>query len=132
MHDRWPLTGRGEELRVIGEALADDECQGVVVAGQAGVGKTRLAGEAVAVARAAGWSVRRIAGTATGAGVTLGAFARWVDDVGASPIALVRQVSAALTADTGDTREMQMTCDETLKCVRGWRGLCEVHQGKLR
>jgi DNA-binding CsgD family transcriptional regulator len=114
MNDRWPLTGRGEELRVIGEALADDECQGVVVAGQAGVGKTRLTGEAVAVAKAAGWSVRRIAGTATGAGVTLGAFARWVDDVGVAPIALVRQVSAALAADTGDARLLLFVDDAHL------------------
>jgi len=43
MSDRWPLTGRGEELRLIGEALADSDRRGVVIAGQAGVGKTRLA-----------------------------------------------------------------------------------------
>ena len=40
----WPLTGRDEELRAVVEMLdgsADDA--GVVIAGQAGVGKTRLA-----------------------------------------------------------------------------------------
>lgn len=99
MRDRWPLTGRDEELRVIGDTVGDDEYRGIVVAGQAGVGKTRLASEAVAAAT--GWCVRRVAGTVTGQGVSLGAFARWVDDVDASPIALVRQVSDALTAGAG-------------------------------
>jgi DNA-binding CsgD family transcriptional regulator len=95
---RWPLTGRNEELRIIAEALASDKTQGFVVAGPAGVGKTRLAAEAVAAATAEGWTSRRIACTATGQAVTLGAFARWVDDVSAPPLALVRQVFAALTA----------------------------------
>jgi hypothetical protein len=39
MVDRWPLTGRTEELRLIGEALASDEYKGLIVAGLAGVGK---------------------------------------------------------------------------------------------
>jgi DNA-binding CsgD family transcriptional regulator len=101
MADRWPLTGRGEELRVISEALADDEQHGVVLTGLAGVGKTRLARAASDAAVRAGWSVRRIAGTATGRAVTLGAFARWADDATASLLALTRKVFDELTADTG-------------------------------
>ena len=53
MVDLWPLTGRGEELRIIGEALAHSEHKGVVVAGQAGVGKTRLAARPQTPPRAA-------------------------------------------------------------------------------
>jgi hypothetical protein len=30
MTDRWPLTGRAEELRLIGEALGDGEYKGIV------------------------------------------------------------------------------------------------------
>jgi len=104
MTDRWPLTGRGEELRLIGEALADNEHQGIVLTGLAGVGKTRLARAAADAAERDGWSVRRIAGTATGRPVTLGAFARWVDDTGTAPLTLARKVFAGLTADVDADR----------------------------
>lgn len=50
MVPRWPLTGRGEELRVIREALNNDDRKGIVLAGFAGVGKTRLARSAAEVA----------------------------------------------------------------------------------
>ena len=66
MVERWPLTGRAEELRVVSEALSDHEHGGMVIAGQAGVGKTRLARVAADAAARAGWSVHRIAGTTTG------------------------------------------------------------------
>lgn len=100
MSDRWPLTGRGEELRVIDEALADDGQGGVVIAGLAGVGKTRLARAAAETAARTGWSVRRVAGTTTGRAVTLGAFARWAADVDGSPVTLARSVFAGLSAGT--------------------------------
>jgi DNA-binding NarL/FixJ family response regulator/predicted negative regulator of RcsB-dependent stress response len=102
MADRWPLTGRGEELRVINEALADEDHPGMVLTGLAGVGKTRLARAAADAAAREGWSVRRIAGTVTGRPVTLGAFARWIDDASTSPLTLARKVFAGLAADTPD------------------------------
>lgn len=98
MAERWPLTGREEELHVIRESLADDEHTGIVIAGLAGVGKSRLARAAADASALSGWSVRRIAGTATGRSVTLGAFARWADDVESAPVALARKVFAGLTA----------------------------------
>jgi DNA-binding CsgD family transcriptional regulator len=97
--DRWPLTGRAEELRLIGEALTDGEYRGMVVAGAAGVGKTRLARAAADAAARMGWSVRRVAGTATGRAVTLGAFARWAGESDTSSVALARGVFAGLTAN---------------------------------
>ncbi|MBN3457201.1 hypothetical protein JNN96_24535 [Mycobacterium sp. DSM 3803] len=57
----WPLTGHSKELLVVGEALADDDYQGKVIAGPAGVGKTRLARAATETAARAGWSVSRVA-----------------------------------------------------------------------
>ena len=39
----WPLTGRDEELAAIQRAIGGAEVSGVVIAGAAGVGKTRLA-----------------------------------------------------------------------------------------
>lgn len=102
MVERWPLTGRTEELRVISEAIADGEHSGVVIAGQAGVGKTRLARAALDEAARAGCVVHRIAGTATGRSVTMGAFARWTDTVDESPLALARKVFANLAAEAAD------------------------------
>lgn len=99
MADRWPLTGRAEELRLIGESLGGGEFgdhRGIVIAGAAGVGKTRLAREAASAAADTGWSVRRVAGTATGRAVMLGAFAPWVDAADASSAAVARKVFAEL------------------------------------
>ena len=48
MGRRWPLIGRIDELRFIAAAArSGDGPRGVVIAGGAGVGKTRLAREAV-------------------------------------------------------------------------------------
>jgi DNA-binding CsgD family transcriptional regulator len=114
MLERWPLTGREEELRVIREALAGDERKGLILAGLAGVGKTRLARVAADAAAQAGWAVRRVAGTATGRQVTLGAFARWADDTDTSPLALARKVLAELAAGTGAARLLVVVDDAHL------------------
>ncbi|MUL75625.1 LuxR family transcriptional regulator [Mycolicibacterium sp. CBMA 226] len=98
MPECWPLTGRRNELRAVREMLAADARGGLVLAGAAGVGKTRLAGAAAELATQSGWVVRRVAGTATGRQVTLGAFARWTDDSDTSPLRLARKVLAELIA----------------------------------
>jgi DNA-binding CsgD family transcriptional regulator len=103
MANQWPLTGRDEELRLVAEALGTGDHTGIVIAGPAGVGKTRLARAAADAAAGAGWSVRRVAGTVTGRPVALGAFARWADDLDGSPLMLARKVFAGLTADTDGT-----------------------------
>src|SRR4051812_49973222 len=51
----WPLVGRDEELALAREALADGSAGGVVIAGAAGVGKTRLAAELAASAGVVEW-----------------------------------------------------------------------------
>lgn len=111
MVDLWPLTGRTEELRVISEALADDAQSGMVIAGPAGVGKTRLARAVADAAIQAGWTVRRVAGTATGRAVTLGAFARWADTTDASPLALAQKVIAGLAAEADGTKLLVLVDD---------------------
>lgn len=76
MSAAWPLTGRDEELGFIDRALRrTDGPRGVVLAGAAGVGKTRLAREALAVAARRGAVARWVPATASARVLPLGAFA---------------------------------------------------------
>ena len=63
----WPLSGRDRELRAISAGLRSG---GVVVAGAAGVGKTRLAGAAVSGCDDALW----VSATESSRGIPLAAF----------------------------------------------------------
>jgi hypothetical protein len=49
--ERWPMVGRAEEQSFLSEVIADPSRSGVLVAGQAGVGKTRLVHEALSTAQ---------------------------------------------------------------------------------
>ena len=69
-----PLVGRDRELANISELLASDG-RGVVIAGAAGVGKTRLAAEVAALAGASGREVAWVRATRSASGFPLGAFA---------------------------------------------------------
>jgi len=50
MVTNWPLIGRREELSIINRALGEGQFRGLLLAGTPGVGKTRLAREALAAA----------------------------------------------------------------------------------
>ncbi|OBI81444.1 hypothetical protein A9X00_09120 [Mycobacterium sp. 1245805.9] len=91
------MIGRDHEIGEITRALADDSVRGIALAGKAGVGKSRLAREAVAAAAASGWTVRSIAATATSSPIPLGAFWQWTDHVESVPFALARRVIEGLT-----------------------------------
>ena len=69
----WPLVGRRSELEVLSAVLEDADGGGVVLAGGAGIGKTRLAREALARADAAGWEVEWLAATRAAASIPFGA-----------------------------------------------------------
>ena len=71
----WPLTGRREELSIIERALREDQCRGLVLAGAPGVGKTRLAREALAAADAAGCETKWAAASQAVAAIPFGAVA---------------------------------------------------------
>lgn len=79
MKQGWPLTGRDEELDLLGEILrGEHESSGVLLAGAAGVGKTRLAREALAGLTAQGRLPRWAVATASARNLPLGAFAHLV------------------------------------------------------
>lgn len=108
------MAGRDD---VIGEVMAVVEGRrgrGIVLAGQAGVGKSRVAWEAAGRASATKWSVRTITATANSQHVPLGACAQWTDDVGGGEAALVRRVGEAMVAGTAPGRLLLVVDDAHL------------------
>jgi DNA-binding CsgD family transcriptional regulator len=98
--DAWPLVGRGEELAVVLEALAAPGAPAVVVAGAAGVGKTRLAREVARRLDGEGWTIRLVVGSEAAASIPFGAVASLVPDASAdSPVEMLAAARAALATD---------------------------------
>jgi hypothetical protein len=98
------LIGRAEELQLIEESLSVPTRPGMVVCGAAGVGKSRIAREALSVAESRGYETRWAVGTASARDVPLGAFAPWAGSAVTDTLAAVRGVIAALTASPAPTR----------------------------
>src|SRR5687767_15261664 len=78
MERSWPLTGRDDDLRRVVAAIRPGAA-GIVVAGPAGVGKTRLAREALAVHGGRAATVVWAHGSTTARPLPLGAFAGLLD-----------------------------------------------------
>lgn len=94
----WPLTGRSHEMGLIDAAISDPGTSGMVISGAAGVGKSRVAREALDAAASKGCDVRWAVGTSSGRGVPLGALASWAGLAGSDSLQLVCGVIASLTA----------------------------------
>src|SRR5689334_24202906 len=82
----------------IGAAIADPDSAGILVYGAAGVGKSRVAREALTAATSQGCVVRWVVGTTAGQGVPLGALASWAEPEEGGSLQLVRAAIEALTA----------------------------------
>lgn len=93
----WPLTGRSEELGIIESAISDPDPSGIVVCGSAGVGKSRIAREALAIAASCGCEVRWSVATSSARALPLGAFAAWTGSEVTDNLQLVRGVIESLT-----------------------------------
>ncbi|WP_324291088.1 helix-turn-helix transcriptional regulator [Mycobacterium sp. Aquia_213] len=115
MFEYWPIVGRSREIDEVSRLLAAaDGLGGVALSGKAGVGKSRLAREAVLAAADAGWTVRSTAATVTSRTIPLGAFATWTDDADGAPHTLARRVVDALTAGTQPDRLLVFVDDAHL------------------
>ncbi|WP_163506615.1 helix-turn-helix transcriptional regulator [Fodinicola acaciae] len=97
-----PVIGRMEELDTL-LALLDQGTAGVVVAGEAGVGKTRLIRELLRRVEAAGHPVRSATATASLACVPFGVFANLVPTRG-NPAELLTQAVEVLGSLNGERR----------------------------
>ncbi|WP_101949979.1 LuxR C-terminal-related transcriptional regulator [Mycobacterium sp. 3519A] len=100
MGNLWPFTGRAVETAQIVRTLAEPgSSSGVVIAGDPGVGKSRLARE-VLTAIADRCETRWVVATKSGRALPFGAFSEWIRDAGSDPTMLVRSVIDTLTATT--------------------------------
>ncbi|MGH3771349.1 MAG: AAA family ATPase [Pseudonocardiaceae bacterium] len=81
----WPLIGRREELSIIDRAVGDGQLRGLLLAGAPGVGKTRLAREALAAAAARGCSTGWAAASRAVAAIPFGAMAHLLPTAGDNP-----------------------------------------------
>jgi len=91
----WSLTGRTEELDVIAGAIAtSDESAGVVILGNPGVGKSRLARDAAS--RCVGAVVRWAAGSSAARAIPLGAFVNWLPIDAFEPVQATGRVISEL------------------------------------
>ncbi|MER7558779.1 LuxR C-terminal-related transcriptional regulator [Nocardioides sp. NPDC126508] len=106
MERPWPLTGRDDELRRVAAAIRPGAA-GVIVAGPAGVGKTRLAREALAGSVRRGETVVLAQGSSAARPFPLGAFAGLLDvppgeaaeTIGRALDELARQLPLVLAVD---------------------------------
>ena len=112
----WPLVGRDEELALVARRLGDGAVASVVIAGGAGVGKSRMLGAATDEARAGGASVvPPVLATRAAASIPFGAFADLVPDstVSLTGPALLRAVSSSLRRRRGrDGRQPLLVIDD--------------------
>ena len=94
----WPLTGRSEEMRLIEAAISAPGPSGMVICGAAGVGKSRIAREALSSAAAKGCEIHWAVGTSSARALPLGALASWAGSAGTDSLQLVRGVIESLTS----------------------------------
>jgi DNA-binding CsgD family transcriptional regulator len=99
----WPLTGRAEEMRLIEDAISDPGSSGIVIYGAAGVGKSRIAREALSAAALRRYATHWVAGTSSARTLPLGAFTAWAPSGVTDTVQLVRGVIESLTAASAGT-----------------------------
>ena len=107
MVNNWPLVGRQDELAFARAALDDGDAAGLVLAGLAGVGKSRLAAELCAALRQAGRRVISCAATCATASIPFGAVVDLIPDLGTSvsnQLGVLSAVAASLTGGPDDPR----------------------------
>jgi hypothetical protein len=97
------LTGRSEEMRAIEAAISASDVSGIAICGAAGVGKSRIARDALSAALSRGCEGRWAVGTSAARTLPLGAFTAWAQSGVTDTVELVRGVIESLTAAPADT-----------------------------
>ena len=125
VNDEWPLVGRAEEIALMWRVFGS-ETSGVVVAGLAGVGKTRLVREAVEEARRREFATAWATATDSASSIPFGALAQLLPALGgASPVELLRRARDAVVA-RADGRPLAVVVDDAHLLDRSSAAL--IHQ----
>lgn len=114
MRAAWPLVGRSEILDQARQDLRRGDLCGVVLAGPAGVGKTRLAGEFAELGAAAGFHVERAVASQSARGIPFGALAPLLPPAALAVergIAMLGQATEALAQRSGGRRLLLVVDD---------------------
>ncbi len=85
-------------MRAVAAAISAPNVGGILICGAAGVGKSRIAREALTVAASRGCETRWTVGASSARSIPLGAFTAWAPLGAADTVALVRGVVESLTA----------------------------------
>jgi replication-associated recombination protein RarA len=100
----WPLIGRTAEMRAIEAAISASDVAGILVCGPSGVGKSRVAREALSVAASRGCETRWTVGTSSARAIPLGAFSAWAPSGVTDTVQLLRGVIESLSAVSSPAR----------------------------
>lgn len=110
----WPLTGRAVELDRLRGLVRAREQAGLVLVGPAGVGKTRLAKECLAVGEEAGYATALAVASRSAAGIPLGVLATLLPampEAAASGVGLLQYAQEGLAELAGD-RPLLLVVDD--------------------
>lgn len=115
----WPFAGRDVELACLSRLLSDPDARGVVLAGPAGVGKTRLGLELLERAAAMGLVTERVMATNTRTELPYGAVAMLLPELGrrraaGEPAELARSLATAVLERAGGRRLALLVDDAQL------------------
>ncbi|HEX4247319.1 MAG TPA: AAA family ATPase [Pseudonocardia sp.] len=115
----WPFSGRTQELERFARLLTEPTAQGLVLAGPAGVGKTRTALECVRTVDTDRWFTARVAGHQASAELPFGALAHLLPSLNSDeePLAkdrheLLRRYTSSLAAIGGRSRRLLLLVDD--------------------
>jgi DNA-binding CsgD family transcriptional regulator len=124
-----PLLSRDTELEWILTGLKKPDPAAFVLAGAAGVGKTRLAAEAARSATGLGFATAQAVASRAVAAIPFGPFAPFIPADGHSPgdlLGLLRQASDAILERAGPDRKLLLVVDDAQFLDEGSAAL--VHQ----
>jgi DNA-binding CsgD family transcriptional regulator len=85
-------------MRTIEAAISASDASGILICGAAGVGKSRIAREALSAAASEGCETRWTVGTSSARAIPLGAFTAWAPSGVTDTVQLLRGVIESLTA----------------------------------
>jgi DNA-binding CsgD family transcriptional regulator len=91
-------------MRTVEAAISASAASGILVCGAPGVGKSRLAREALSAVASQGYETRWTVGTASARTIPLGAFTAWAPSGVTDTVQLLQGVVESLTAVPSDTK----------------------------